>query len=81
MGEIVFILEPDTGRVTVESSQANAKIAKEISKDLGQGSVVNCARPKIEIENSLVKTVTEQSQTESPDESIYLYRILSSFDG
>ena len=83
MREIVFILEPDTGRVTVESSQANAKIAKEINKDLGQGSVVNCARPKIEIENSLVKTVTEQSQTESPDESIYLYRIYhhSTVDG
>ena len=52
MREIVFILEPDMGRVTVESSQADAKIAKEISKDLGQGSVVNCARPKPEIENS-----------------------------
>jgi hypothetical protein len=35
MREIVFILEPDTVRVTVESSQANAKIAKEINKDLG----------------------------------------------
>ncbi len=46
MAEIVFILEPDTGRVTVESSNADAQTAKEISRDLGQGNVVNCARPK-----------------------------------
>jgi anaerobic ribonucleoside-triphosphate reductase activating protein len=83
MREIVFILEPDTGRVTVESSQADAKIAKEINKDLGQGSVVNCARPKLELEKSPIKTIGEQSETETPDESIYLYRIYhhSTVDG
>ena len=75
MREIVFILEPDTGRVTVESSQANAKIAKEINKDLGAGSVVNCARPQLEFENTSVETLTEQTETGSPAESIYLYRI------
>jgi anaerobic ribonucleoside-triphosphate reductase activating protein len=83
MREIVFILEPDTGRVTVESSQANATIAKEINKDLGEGSVVNCARPKLEIESSFVEPIAEQSETESPNESIYLYRIYhhSTVDG
>jgi anaerobic ribonucleoside-triphosphate reductase activating protein len=84
MREIVFILEPDTGRVTVESSQADAKIAKEISKDLGAGNVVNCARPKLEPEQSPIKTVGKQSETETlVDESIYLYRIyhLSTVDG
>lgn len=83
MLEITFILEPDTGRVTVESSQASAKIAKEITKDLGQGSVVNCARPKLESEKSPIKTVVERSETESPDEAIYLYRIYhhSTVDG
>ena len=83
MREIVFILEPDTGRVTVESSQVDAKIAKEINKDLGQGSVVNCARPKLEPKKSLIKTVGEQSETETPDEAIYLYRIYhhSTVDG
>lgn len=83
MREIVFILEPDTGRVTVESSQANAKIAREINKDLGAGSVVNCARPKLEFEKSFVETVAEQSETESPEEAIYLYRIYhhSTVDG
>ena len=83
MAEIVFILEPDTGRVTVESSQADAKIAKEIYKNLGQGSVVNCARPKLEFEKSVIETVSNRSETESPDESIYLYRIYhhSTVDG
>ena len=57
MAEIVFILEPDTGRVTVESSQADAKIAKEIYKNLGQGSVVNCARPKLEFEKSVIEKI------------------------
>lgn len=83
MAEIVFILEPDSGRVTVESSQASAKIAKEISKDLGQGMGVNCARPKVEIEKSSSETDFQQSETNSPNESIYLYRIYhhSTVDG
>ena len=79
MREIVFILEPDTGRVTVESSQAGAKIAKEISQDLGQGINLNCARPSSQIEHS----DTAEQPTESPDQSIYLYRIYhhSAVDG
>jgi anaerobic ribonucleoside-triphosphate reductase activating protein len=83
MREIVFILEPDKGRVTVESSQADAKIAREINKDLGLGSMINCARPKLEHEKPTTKTVCEQSETESPNEAIYLYRIYhhSTVDG
>ncbi|NJM51933.1 MAG: hypothetical protein HC846_00255 [Blastocatellia bacterium] len=74
MAEIVFIIEPDIGRVTVESSQADTKIAKEISRDLGQGIGVNCARPKAEIQKSFVGINTDESQNKSPEESIYLYR-------
>lgn len=83
MREIVFILEPDTGRVTVESSQASAKIAKEISKDLGPGMGVNCARPKTNIEKSLDEPNFQQSETVSSTESIHLYRIYhhSTVDG
>ncbi len=83
MREIVFIIESDAGRVTVESSQADVKIAKEINKDLGAGSVVNCARPKLEFENSFVNTIAEQSERESLEEAIYLYRIYhhSTVDG
>lgn len=83
MREIVFILEPDTGRVTVESSQTDAQIVKEINKYLGAGSLVNCARPKLVIENSFVENIAEQSEKESPEEAIYLYRIYhhSTVDG
>jgi len=83
MAEIVFIIEPDTGRVTIESSQASAKIAKEISKDLGQGISVNCARPNFEIEKSLIETDFRQVETVSSTKSIYLYRLYhhSTVDG
>lgn len=83
MAEIIFILEPDTGRVTIESSQVSAKIAKEISKDLGQGINLNCARPVVDIEKSLVEITSQPSETVSPTESIYLYRIYhySTVDG
>lgn len=83
MREIVFILEPDTGRVTVESSQASAKINKEISQDLGQGINLNCARPIVEIEKSLSETDFQQSETDLSTESIYLYRVYhySTVDG
>lgn len=43
--EIVFVLEPDCGRVTVEYSEAAAEITRKIKQDLGQGNSVNCARP------------------------------------
>lgn len=81
--EIVFILEPDTGRVTVESSQTDSKIAKEISKDLGQGSSVNCARPKPKFEKTLVETGSQPLEAHPPNKSIYLYRIYhhSTVDG
>lgn len=82
MAEIVFILEPDTGRVTVESSNADAQTAKEISRNLGQGTVVNCARPKIEVSPAVDDQISIEPQT-SQSEQIYLYRIYhhSTVDG
>ncbi len=87
MSEIVFILEPDTGRVTVESSQAEALIAKELNKDLGQGSAVNCGRPKLEIQQDRNQQDWQNSAESivpiSKEEQIYLYRIYhySTVDG
>lgn len=80
MSEIVFILEPDTGRVTVESSQADAKIVKEINKDLGQGIVINCARPS---SANHPQSAPEEKIQISQDEQIFLYRIYhhSTVDG
>lgn len=72
--EIVFILEPDTGRVTVESSRVSAKLAKEIERDLGQGSVVNCARPIFSDEKPAADTSGE-AMRDSDDQHIYLFRL------
>lgn len=83
MAEVVFILEPDTGRVTVESSQADTSIAKTIQKDLGTASVVNCARPQLENQQSYADIISAESQNSSQGDSIYLYRIYhrSAVDG
>jgi len=83
MAEVVFILEPDAGRVTVESSQADARIATEIKKDLGTASIVNCARPQPANQKSYVDIIAGESQNKSPSNSIYLYQIYhhSTVDG
>jgi hypothetical protein len=80
MAEIVFILEPDSGRVTVESSRADATIAKEINQDLGQGTAVNCARPNVA---NFVQSSDDAKNSTSQTEHIYLYRIYhySTVDG
>lgn len=85
--EIVFILEPDAGRVTIESSRAEISVAKEIERDLGQGSAVNCARPQISRGRSETETTRRFSGGESAvsfaAESVYLYRLYhrSTVDG
>jgi anaerobic ribonucleoside-triphosphate reductase activating protein len=80
--EIVFILEPDAGRVTVESSRAKASVAKEIERDLGQGTALNCARPLLGKEKSAADNLTE-SGCETDDERIHLFRLYhnSTVDG
>lgn len=87
--EIVFVLEPDCGRVTIESSQAAAEITREIKKDLGQGSNVNCARPA-EIFRRKPNKDTVASDNDRPilysilsSENIYLFRLYhnSTVDG
>jgi len=81
-GEIVFILEPDAGRVTVESSRAKASVAKEIERDLGQGTAVNCARPVSKKEKPAADNSGETAD-DSDNLHIYLFRIYhdSTVDG
>lgn len=43
--EVVFVLEPDSGRATVEFSRASPKIFQELRRELGEPVTVNCARP------------------------------------
>lgn len=82
-GEIVFILEPDAGRVTVESSRAEAKLAKEIERDLGQGTALNCARPVSAFENRVVGDSDGGEAADSDNQHIHLFRLYhdSTVDG
>jgi anaerobic ribonucleoside-triphosphate reductase activating protein len=43
--ELVFVLEPDLGRVTVEISQASKQVVDDLGGDLGTRVNLNCARP------------------------------------
>ncbi len=80
--EIVFILEPDAGRVTIESSRVAAKLAKEIERDLGQGTALNCARPISVFEKSAVDKSGETVEASS-SQHLHLFRLYhdSTVDG
>lgn len=81
-GEIVFILEPDAGRVTIESSRIGTKLAKEIERDLGHGTALNCARPISVFEKSAVDKSGETVEAPS-SQHIHLFRLYhdSTVDG
>ena len=84
--ELVFVLEPDLGRVTVEISQASKQTVDDLAGDLGTRVNINCAKPA---ENSqrIVPVLPRQNkspkQIESDKFSIWLYRIYhhSTVDG
>lgn len=84
MAEFVFILEPDAGRVTVESSQAEPEVTNEIKRYLGQGTALNCARPQQKNEKSAIEfsaaasnviLATNSAATLSDNQRIYLFRL------
>lgn len=75
--ELVFVLEPDVGRVTVEISQALASTVDDLANDLGARVNLNCARP---VENNrhlpvMQSKCTSGDQIESNEFSIWLYRL------
>ena len=84
--ELVFVLEPDLGRITVEISQASKQAVDGLAADLGTRVNLNCAKPA---ENSrrtlpvLPRQRTSSKQTESDEFSIWLYRLYhhSTVDG
>lgn len=84
--ELVFVIEPDLGRVTVEISQASKQAVDGLAEDLGMRVNLNCAKP---VENSrrtlpvLLRQSNSPKQTESDGFSIWLYRLyhLSTVDG
>jgi len=76
--EVVFVLEPDVGRVTVEISQVPAHEVDMLTQDLGNRVNLNCAKPPERPQRNL--TIL-QSQCTSPDRAeadkhaIWLYRL------
>ncbi len=75
--ELVFVLEPDVGRVTVEISQASTDGIFELANDLGVRVNLNCANPT---ENKRHLPVLQPHHTlggpsESNQFSIWLYRL------
>lgn len=87
MPEITFILEPDCGRVTVETSNAEKIIVDEIKHLLGNGTPLNCARPILKTEESKFasdnKIQNPYPNTSAANESIHLFRLYheSTVDG
>lgn len=74
--EIVFVLEPDAGRVTVEISQASKQPVDDLARDLGKRVNLNCAIPA-EKERYLpvLKPEAKVDQSRSDPLSIWLYRV------
>lgn len=75
--EVVFLIEPDAGRVTVEISQASKQIVDDLTDDLGRRVNLNCAKPAAK--ERYVPVL--QPHSPSPDKidsdslSIWLYRL------
>lgn len=75
--ELVFVLEPDVGRVTVEISQTSIQTVDELANDLGTRVHLNCAKPA-EKNRYLPVLQTLSTKTDRPDSdafSIWLYRL------
>lgn len=75
--ELIFVVEPDVGRVTVEISQTSTQAVDELANDLGARINLNCAKPA---ENKRHLPVfqprdTPCDQIQSTYHSIWLYRL------
>jgi anaerobic ribonucleoside-triphosphate reductase activating protein len=79
--EIVFLVEPDTGRVTVESSRAPNWAIQELKRELGESVSINCGRPAFStLPNPVIGANFLEKKASSPlgAPSIYLYRLYHS---
>lgn len=75
--EVVFVLEPDVGRVTVEISQASKQTIDDLADDLGGRVNLNCAKP-VEKKRYLPVLQTGSTKPDHPESdafSIWLYRL------
>jgi len=75
--EVVFVLEPDAGRVTVEISQAPGRVVNDLAQDLGRRLGLNCAKPASDRRHLPVLQPSPASENESKTDpfSIWLYRL------
>jgi len=75
--ELVFVLEPDFGRVTVEISKAPTHAVDDLANDLGARVNLNCAKPA-ENKRHLPVLQPHYASREQPgpgEFSIWLYRL------
>lgn len=84
--ELVFVLEPDVGRVTVEISQAPEQAVVDLARDLGKRVNLNCATPSGNSRCSLPifqQAPVRPNGSETDTFSIWLYRLYhySTVDG
>ncbi len=75
--EVVFVLEPDAGRVTVEISQTPTQGVDDLTRDLGNRVNLNCANPPERSQWGLpiLRSLLAPVPTESDQFSIFLYRV------
>lgn len=75
--EVVFVLEPDAGKVSVEISQASKQAVNDLVHALGERVNLNCARPtqKERYLPILQPESSKASRFESDSFSIWLYRL------
>ena len=74
---MIFVLEPDVGRLTVEISQATTHTVDDLANDLGRRVNLNCAKPAEKKRHLPVLQARDASpeQPESDEFSIWLYRL------
>ncbi|MBX3295421.1 MAG: radical SAM protein [Acidobacteria bacterium] len=66
---LTFVVEPDTGKLTVEVSGAAKDTVHEFVKVLGKGTSINCARP----DKLTIRLTSPQTPSATDDFSIWLY--------
>jgi len=76
--ELVFVLEPDSGRVTIEISQSTRSAVSQLANDLGAGINTNCAKPANALQNGIERPQNqgqENAPTEQDNSTLWLYRL------
>lgn len=73
--ELVFVLEPDSGRVTVEISRSPSSAIRELQDDLGIRVNVNCAKPADSAKRGTKNTPDSRRSVPDDNSMVWLYRI------